>query len=66
MISALNPDGLSGGGVIGRVGARGCIDGGIEAADTILEVRSGDAVTAILIAPNVPVPIEFDATIFTQ
>jgi VCBS repeat-containing protein len=65
-ISALNPAGLSGGGHVYPVAAWGSIDGLIEAADTIHEVRSGDAVTATLIAPNVPVPIEFDTTILTQ
>jgi hypothetical protein len=65
-ISALNPAGLSGGGHVYPIAAWGSIDGLIEAADTIHEVRSGDAVTATLIAPNVPVPIEFDASILTQ
>jgi hypothetical protein len=65
-IDALNPAGLTGGGHIGSVAAWGSIGGQFEAADTIHEVRSGDAVSATLIAPNVPVPIEFDATILTQ
>jgi hypothetical protein len=65
-ITALNPVGLTGGGHIGPVVAWGSIGGRFEAADTIHEIRSGDSVTAILIAPNVPVPIEFDATIETD
>jgi len=65
-INALSPDTIPDGGHIGRVGAWGQIGGHFEAADTIHEVRSGDAVTATLIAPNLPTPIEFDSTIATD
>jgi hypothetical protein len=65
-ITALNPAGLTGGGRIGPIGAWGAIAGRIEAADTIHEIRSGGPVTATLIAPNVPVPSEFDSTIETD
>jgi hypothetical protein len=65
-IDALNPTGLAGGGQIGRIGAWGQIGGTFEAADRILGVRSGDAVTASLIAPNVPVPVQYDAAIVAE
>jgi len=65
-INALNPDTMPDGGHIGRVGAWGQIGGHFEAADTIHEVRSGDAVTATLIAPNLPTLIQFDSTITTD
>ena len=60
--TAEHPDG----GHIQSVAAWGPIAGHIEAGDTIHHIRSGDAVTATLIAPNLPTPIEFDSTITTD
>ncbi len=65
-IKAENTAGHSDGGHIQSVAAWGPIAGHIEAGDTTHYIRSGDAVTATLIAPNLPTPVEFDSTITTD
>jgi len=65
-IKAENTVGHADGGHIQSVAAWGPIAGHIEAGDTIHYIRSGDAVTATLIAPNLLTLIEFDSTITTD
>ncbi|MFO0903223.1 MAG: hypothetical protein U0939_09500 [Pirellulales bacterium] len=65
-IQALNPNNLVDGGHIGRVVAAGGIGGGIYAASAIQQVRSGDAITAVLSAPLIGSVVEHDATIAVE
>jgi len=64
-ITATNPSGSPIGGRIGSIGAWGPIDGLIEADHSIQLVRSGDAVSATVLAPYIGSIIEQDSTITT-
>ncbi|MHC4406189.1 MAG: Hint domain-containing protein, partial [Planctomycetota bacterium] len=65
IITATNPSASPIGGRIGSVGAVGEIDGRIRAAEAIMVVHAGGAVTATLIAPFIGSVTELDAGMAT-